>query len=164
MRVSRVLRVGLVTAMLAAASLGATAPGVAAYGKADQPLAQVEFSGNCDNSTYSLCADVVGVGGLWVWTEVDSGGSADFTGAGCNHVIGGIGGPGGAGAGPFKGTATWWLSTSGTQGALAFWADPTNTYYIVTYPSGEVFAYPVTDGHYAFQPVPGATVQLTVAP
>jgi hypothetical protein len=164
MRVSKVLRVALLTAMLAAASLGATAPGAAAYGKADQPLAQVEFSGNCDNSTYFLCADVVGVGGLWTWTEVDTGGTADFTGAGCGHVIGGIGGPGGAGGGPFKGTASWQYSTGVPSGAIAFWADPGNTYYLVAYPSGEVFAYPVTIGHYAFHPVPGVTVQLTVAP
>jgi hypothetical protein len=163
MRPTRVLRAALVAAILAIASLGVTTSGVAAYGKADQPLAQIEFSGNCDNPTFFLCAQVVGTGGLWVWTEVDTGGTADFTGASCGHVVGGIGGPGGAGAGPFKGTATWYESSTIPGNAFAFATDPGGNYYIVTYP-GNVFAYPVTQGTYSVHPVPGVAIQLTVAP
>ena len=135
-----------------------------AYGHADQPLAQIEFSANCNNPSYSLCSDVVGTGGIWLWIEIDANNTGDVAGAGCGHVVGGIGGPGGAGAESIRGDITWEYSTGVPNGVFSFAEDPTDTYYLVTIGPGEVFAFPVTQGHYSFRPVHGVTAQTQVAP
>ena len=141
-----------------------------AYGKADQPLAQLEFSANCDNPNFPPCAPPPaggGTGGIWLWVEVDAvNNSVDFAGAGCFHTVGGIGGPGGAGAGPIRGTGTWTYGTLETLPANAFPVaiDPNDQYYVVTLDPQDIFAFPVTQGHYSAHPAPGVSVQTTVAP
>lgn len=136
-----------------------------AYGHADQPLAQVELSANCNNPSFSLCQEV-GTGGIWLWIEIDANGTGDVAGAGCGHTVGGVGGPGGAGAGSIKGEVNW-IYTNGAgipPGTFAFFQDPSDTYYLVTLASGDVFAFPVTQGHYSFSPAKAVTVQLQIAP
>jgi hypothetical protein len=166
----RPFRALLAAGLLAFAMLGASSGGVLAYGKADQPLAQIELSANCNNASFPLCApfpDGVGTGGLWVWTEIDSGGTGDYTGAGCNHTVGGVGGPGGAGAGPFKGEATWSYTTleDAPPDANFFGTiDPNDSYYLVGYEDGSSWLYPTTAGHYGVKLAHGVVLQLTVAP
>lgn len=163
-RPTSVARVAALAGALAIASLGLSASGVAAYGKADEPLAQVEFSANCNNPGYWLCQQV-GLGGIWLWIEIDANSTGDVAGAGCGHVRGGPRG----GAGSIRGDITW-TSFSGTpadllaQGIFAFAVDPGGDYYIVALGPGEAFAFPTTVGHYSFNPVPGVSVQTTVAP
>ena len=161
--------VGVIAAMM----LGGT---VLAYGKADQPLAQIEFSGNCTNPDFPFCApppDGVGTGGIWYWIEIDAGGTGDIAGAGCGHTVGGVGGPGGAGADSIKGEISWTYSTAEDAPANAQTfpglQDPGDQYYLVTLPpdptgSSEMFLIPTTTGHYSFSPIHGVTLQLQVAP
>jgi hypothetical protein len=78
-----------------------------AYGHADQPLAQLELSGNCNNPAFPLCAappDGFGTGGIWVWIEIDANGTGDISGANGIDTVGG-GGP--AGAEKIKGEVSW---------------------------------------------------------
>src|SRR5437660_1247518 len=49
------LRLILAAGLLALGALGATSNGVAAYGRADHPLAQLELSANCNDPTFGLC-------------------------------------------------------------------------------------------------------------
>lgn len=157
----RRFRIIFLGAALAVAALGVSTSGVAAYGRADHPLAQIEFSANCNNPGFALCApppEGFGLGGIWLWIEIDSGGSGDVAGAGCGHVKGG-----GGGAGSIRGDITWWGST-GPQG-LAFAVDPNNLYYNVDLgDGGPPLSFPQTVGHYSFQPAPGVTVQTQIAP
>jgi hypothetical protein len=161
----RRFRIIFVGAALAIATLGMGSPGVSAYGKADQPLAQLELSANCNNPSFPLCAAPpagVGLGGIWLWIEIDQGGTADVAGAGCGHLKG-VGG----GASPIRGEAPWW-GFHGTAAALqaAFpgtfvvGTDPGGNYYVV--PFG--FAFPVTTGHYSVRLATAVFVQATVAP
>ncbi len=165
------LRILLIGAMLAVAALGAGSTSALAYGRADHPLAQLTVSANCDNRSFPLCAAPpagVGLGGIWLWIEIDqgptsAGGLAEVAGAECNHLRGVT--P--IGAGSIRGEAPWW-SFHGTAAALgaAFpgtfivGSDPNGDYYVV--PFG--FAFPKTTGHYAVRLVPGVSIQSTVAP
>jgi hypothetical protein len=153
------LRLLLAASLLAVATLGASTGGVAAYGHAEQPLAQIEFSGNCNNPDFPLCfppPNGFGLGGVWFWIEIDAGGTGDIAGAGCGHDRAGSGG-----AGPIKGEISW---TGGAANGAVFFADPNNKYYNVTIPDGTVFSFPQTQGHYSFKPAPAVTIQLQVAP
>ena len=156
------LRVLLAASLLAVAALGASTGGVAAYGHADRPLAQIELSANCNNPAFPLCfppPDGFGLGGIWLWIEIDSSGTGDVAGAGCGHIRG-VGG----GAGPIRGDVTWTASV-GPQGFNFFAVDPSNLYYNVSLPGQPmVFSFPQTVGHYSFRPAPAVTVQLQVAP
>ena len=155
------LRVLLAAGALAIVSLGAAAAPVGAYGRADQPLAQIEFSANCNNPSFPLCApppNGFGLGGVWFWIEIDANGTGDIAGAGCGHDRAGSGG-----AGPIRGEITWW-PTDGPQGE-AFVLDPNNHYYnVVVGGGGPPLSFPRTVGHYSFAPAPGVTIQLQVAP
>jgi hypothetical protein len=142
---------------------GLTAGGVAAYGRADQPVAQLTFSGNCDNPDFPLCAPPpqgFGLGGIWIWIELDANGTGDVAWADCLHVLGGPGG----GANSIRGDVTWWWSQL-PQGAPTTFGplDPAG-YYDVAIPNGEVLAFPATRGHYSAHPVPGVALETTVAP
>jgi hypothetical protein len=154
-------RVLLASCALVLVSLGATTGGVAAYGAADHPLAQVEFSGNCNNPDFPLCLPPpagFGLGGVWFWIEIDEGGTGDIAGAGCGHDRAGNGG-----AGPIRGEITW-TGTVGPQGA-AFFVDPNNLYYNVVLPGGgPPFSFPQTQGHYSWHPVHGVALELQIAP
>jgi hypothetical protein len=167
----RLLLTLAIVGMVAAVALIASGGEAFAYGKAEAPLAQIEFSGNCDNPSYPFCApppNGVGTGGLWFWIEVDAGGVGDISGAGCGHTVGGVGGPGGAGAGSIKGEITWTYSSlkDGRDAGASFFGmlDPGDRYYLVTIPEGQKFLFPTTTGHYSFQPAHGVALQLQVAP
>jgi hypothetical protein len=142
-----------------------------AYGRAESPLAQIEFSGNCNNATFPFCAPPpagIGTGGIWFWIEIDAGGGGDIAGSVCGHTFGSHG-PGSAGASSLKGEITWIYSTQAngiSAGAQSFpgIVDPGDRYYLVTLPAGEKFLFPTTVDHYHFAPVPGVTLQLQVAP
>lgn len=158
----KLLRVALLSATLAIPTLAVGASSVFAYGHADQPLAQIEISGNCNNPSFPLCAappDGVGVGGIWVWIEIDANGTGDVAGAACGHNVGGPGG----GAFPIRGEITWsYASASDLPAGAVLLTDPGDSYYWVP----EVFdlAIPVTPGHYSFHPVAGVSLQIQVAP
>ena len=162
MRPLRLFRIALVGSALVLAALGPGASSAAAYGRADQPLAQIEFSANCNNPSFFLCApppDGFGLGGIWLWIEIDSGGTGDVAGAGCGHVQGGPRG----GAGSIRGDITWTAST-GPLG-VAFAVDPNNLYYNVDLgDGGPPISFPQTVGHYSFAPAPAVTIQTQVAP
>jgi hypothetical protein len=161
---SRGLRAFIPALAIIATSLAAGSGTAAAYGSADQPLAQLEFSGNCNNPSFPLCDPQtgVGLGGIWLWVEVDANNTGDIAGAGCGHVRGS-----GGGAGSIKGDVTWvYGNEAAAIAAHAFilGADPTHTYYIVTVGPGEAFAWPVTVGHYSLHPVPAVALEVQTAP
>lgn len=153
----------LFAAAAAAAAMSVATSGQAlAYGSADQPLAQVALSANCDNPAFPLCQQV-GLGGIWLWVEIDTGGSADVAGAECGHDRAGSGG-----AGSIKGEFDW-TSFSGSPDQFAaaypdgflFGVDPNASYYVLL-PFG--FGFPTTVGHYSLHPAPGVSIQLQIAP
>jgi hypothetical protein len=175
-----------VTSALLAVLVGAAGTGKAlAYGSADQPIAQVEISGNCDNPSFLLCAPEpagVGTGGVWAWAELDTAGNdnthggMDFTFSGCGHTVGGIGGPGGAGGHGGPGQGIWYtvatLKDETDAGAFPFF-DPskyTGPVYVLDFFPGAppeddfIAAVPVPQGHYGWQPANGVTLQTQVAP
>jgi hypothetical protein len=170
MRLAKLLRILGPSLCLVTLGMGAGTSGAAAYGSADQPLAQVEVSANCNNPNFPLCAPPptgVGTGGIWLWIEIDSDNTADFSGAGCGHTIGGIGGPGGAGAGAIRGTTSWSYASfaqAAAAGAFFFGIDPNDSYYMVNFGPDGSFAFPTTQGHYSFQPVAGVVIELQIAP
>lgn len=161
MGLARVARVALATSALIIASLGLTASSAAAYGRADQPLAQIAFSASCNNPTFPLCDPTTGfgLGGIWIWVEIDANHTGDVAGADCTHVRG-VGG----GAGQIRGDVTWWWSQT-PEGipAVPGPLDP-NGYYNVALPNHVVLSFNVTVGHYSVHPVPGVTLNLQVAP
>ena len=161
MRLMR-LRVLLAATALAVAALGATTGGVSAYGHAEHPLAQIEFSANCNNPSFFLCAPApngFGLGGVWFWIEIDEGGTGDIAGAGCGHDRAGSGG-----AGSIRGEITW-VSSSPAPLGLSFATDPNDLYYNVFLgDGGPPRSFPQTQGHYSFKPAPGVTVQTQIAP
>src|SRR5262245_57096979 len=122
---------------------------------------QIEFSANCNNPDFPLCAPPpagVGLSGIWLWIEIDAAGSGDVAGAGCGHVRG-VGG----GAESIRGDITW-VKITIPPGAFPYWTDPTNTYYLVTLPGGASIPFPVTQGHYSFVPAPAVDLRLQVPP
>jgi hypothetical protein len=164
----RIVRVVLLAGLLTAASLGASAGGVAAYGHEDHPLAQIELSGNCNNPDFPLCFPPdqggFGLGGVWLWIEIDDEdvvgdgmGTADVAGSVCGHVRGE-----GGGASSIRGEFPWWFSVA-PAGAPIF-LDPNGYYNVDLGPLGGVLPLPVTLGHYSFHPVPGVAIELQVAP
>jgi hypothetical protein len=163
--------VALVSAMAAGV---AGAPGAFAYGAADQPVAQVEISGNCDNPSFWLCApepDGVGTGGVWVWSELDADGSMDATVTFCGHTVGG-GGAGGFGH-PDRDGHWWTISSLADAPANAgLFFDPSqsySSYYVLDFFPGSgaddfIAIVPAAVGHYAWHPTHGVSIQTQVAP
>ncbi len=105
-----------------------------------------------------------GLGGIWLWIEVDQGGTADVAGAGCSHIPGQ-----GSGAGSIRGEVPWW-SFSGTVAqlqatfgpeTLVVGEDPGGDYYV--FPEFG-FAFPTTTGHYSLTLDKGVFLQSQVAP
>jgi hypothetical protein len=159
----RRFRIIFLGAALAVATLGASSSGVAAYGAADHPVAQLEFSGNCNNPTFALCApppNGFGLGGIWLWIEIDANNTGDVAGAGCGHVRGGPRG----GAGSIRGDVTWWWSQLPQGGPTTFGPLDPAGYYNVAISGVGVLAFPVTQGHYSAHPAPGVALETTVAP
>ncbi len=160
-KLSRRLSPLVVSGMLAAFGIVGGAGNVLAYGAPDHPLAQIELTANCNNPDHPLCQPSpagFGLGGVWLWIEIDAGGSGDIAGAGCGHIRG-VGG----GADSIRGDITW-VKVTLPPGAFPFWTDPTNTYYLVTLGNGDALPFPVTVGHYSFSPAPAVAFQLQVAP
>ncbi len=128
MRFLKSLRLVLLAAALAIPTVAFTSGSVFAYGHADQPLAQLEISGNCDNPNNYFCSNVVGVGGIWLWIEIDANGTGDVAGSGCGHTVGGPRG----GAESIRGDVTWETSmarprpTTGSASRPS-WIRPTAT-------------------------------------
>lgn len=152
--------------LLWAASLGFTAGTVAAYGHADGPIAQIEFSANCNNPDFFLCAPPpagFGLGGVWLWIEIDGGagatsGEADIAGAGCGHIPG-VGG----GGGPIRGEFEWWWSATPDGADVTFGAySGADGYYNID--AGDILSFPVTVGHYSFHPAHAVAIEVQVAP
>jgi len=160
------VRIAIATVALVVATMSTGSNVALAYGKADQPLAQLEFSGNCNNPDFPLCAPPpvgVGLGGIWLWVEVDANSTGDVAGAGCGHVRGGPRG----GAGSIRGDITWVYGSAAqaaTAGAFPLGQDPNDRYYIVTIAPGELFAWPTTVGHYSWHPAPGVALEAQTAP
>jgi hypothetical protein len=157
----RMFRVALIAGLLVLASMGFSASGAAAYGHADQPLAQIEVSLNCDNPDFPGCQPPpvgFGLGGVWLWIEIDANGTADVAGAVCGHVRGE-----GGGAFSIRGEFEWSFSPTPVGGIL--FADP-NGYYVVDFgPAlGSALSLPVTQGHYSSHPLPGVAIEMQVAP
>jgi hypothetical protein len=157
----RIVRGVSIACMLAVASLGFSTGSVAAYGHADQPLAQIELSLNCNNPDFPGCQPPpvgFGLGGVWLWIEIDAIGTADVAGAVCGHVRGE-----GGGASSIRGVFDWSFSPTPVGGIL--FADP-NGYYVVDFGSvlGSKVSLPVTQGHYSSHPLPGVAIELQVAP
>lgn len=182
----------LVVVVVAAAALAAAVFGTGkalAYGHADQPVAQVEISGNCDNPSFFFCSNVVGLGGVWTWAELDNVPSStvsgwnemDATAAFCGHTRGG-GGPGSAGGGGGPDPFGVWHEYSNLGLALA--ANPnaepllaalgsgsayTGAVYVLDFfpgsgPDDFMPVVPVAQGHYSAHPAPGVSLQVQVAP
>lgn len=168
---------GSVSAVVLALGGAVLSPGAAfAYGSADQPLAQVEISGNCDNPSFELCQEV-GVGGIWTWAELDTAGgngtsgTMDYTISFCDHTYAGTG-PHAAGAFGHPGEGQWWTITSLDQapaGAFPFF-DPSQSYeayYVLDFSAdGFMAVVPAGYGHYSSPgdwPA-GAQFQTQVAP
>jgi hypothetical protein len=164
-------RLTLLTVAAAAVAAVAGSGNALAYGHADQPIAQVEISGNCNNPAFGLCQEV-GLGGVWAWAELDtaggstSGGSMDYTLTFCGHS-----GPGG---GPGEGT---WVKVNSLGAAFALGGEPFfdtsvsySAYYVLDFfpgspPADDFIAIvPAAYGHYGMNPVPAVTIQTTVAP
>jgi hypothetical protein len=179
-----VLLVALLAAMVVAAGVLGTGKALA-YGKGT--VAQVEFSGNCDNNAW-CSTNFGGTGGIWVWAALNGDGTVDATEAGCGHTVGGIHGPGGAGAGggPIEGTWSTAPDVLTAVGEGAFpvaiaMSNPTTPdlsvpYYVISLNDGFVYAVPERLGHYNYSGVqflagvpanmhvPGVSFQTTVAP
>jgi hypothetical protein len=179
----------LVTALCVVAGLVGT-DRAQAYGHADQPVAQVEVSGNCNNASFCN-ANFGGTGGVWIWAELDGDGSVDATFAGCGHTVGGSGGAGGAGGGGGPASGTWTVASNIFDAVsdpnvfpvgLALNSDGSlNTsvpYYVITLDVGGPFeiAVPAQVGHYNYSglqfingippgtKIPGVNFQTQVAP
>lgn len=160
-----------------------------AYGKADQPIAQVEISGNCDNPDFFFCSNVVGLGGVWAWAELDNLPSSttvgwnemDATFAGCGHVRGGApahtsgGGGGPDPIGVWKQFSSLGAAEQATGGAaepllLLGGGNPyTGSVDVLDFfpgsgPDDFEAVVPVAQGHYSAQPAPGVSLQIQVAP
>jgi hypothetical protein len=165
----KVIRTVLLAGLLAGASLGLTAGGVAAYGHADGPIAQIEFSANCNNPDFFLCYPPelggFGLGGVWLWIEIDGGtgavsGDADVAGSGCGHDRAGSGG-----AFSIRGEFEWWWSATAEGADITFGTySGGDGYYNVALGPGEAFSFPVTIGHYSFHPAAGVAIETQVAP
>jgi hypothetical protein len=184
-------KLGLLLLLVAAFAVVAGVAGsgkALAYGKADQPVAQVEISANCNNPSFAFC-NVVGLGGVWAWAELDNVPSdsvsgwneMDATFAGCGHTRG-AGGPGSAGAGGGRDPIGVWqqfpslldaeIATGGAAEPLLLLGSGnpySGSVYVLDFFPGSgaddfMPVVPVAQGHYSARPVSGVSLQVQVAP
>jgi hypothetical protein len=177
----RSLLVLALTAMLVVGTSVLGAGTAFAYGHADQPLAQVEISANCNNPDFALCQEV-GLGGVWAWAELDTvggdgtSGDMDFTVAFCGHSGPG-GGPHSAGGFGQPGEGVWWtvdnLGDALAAGAFPFFdtSQTYDAYYVLDFfpgsgPDDFIAVVPAAYGHYSSPSSfpAGAQFQTQVAP
>jgi hypothetical protein len=152
LRVRQVAFAAIVSASLAVGLVAAQAGSVFAYGKT--AVYQVEISAN-----QSFASG--GGYGVWLWIELDSNGTGDYTGSDCGHNLDGHGS---AGAVSDKGDVTWW--TDGTNlyinGVVLNGVPPSGLPISITVPAA--YGHSKTSlAAIAGAPLPG-WVQLTVAP
>jgi hypothetical protein len=150
-----------------------------AYGRADQPVAQVEISANCDNPSFGLCQEV-GLGGVWVWSELDSDtGSGtvadpspmDSTVTFCSHQTPGV--PNGAFGHPDR-DGVWYRISSLAEmppGASPFFDTSVSysSYYVMDFFPGTgqddfIAVVPAPVGHYSLKPAHAVSIETQVAP
>ena len=164
---NRLVAIGA-TPLVAAVALGLS-PVAAHAATPNRAVAQIEVAANCDSVVPGACAFAGGTGGIWFWTDLETGGGGDVSGAQCGHTVGGVGGPGGAGAGSIQGTVSWQttsLTDALDQGAEFFGtsnSNGTDSYYLVSGPMG-LWAFPTETGHYSVKLASGIQIQITVAP
>jgi hypothetical protein len=148
------------------------APGASAdYGKTSQY--QVGISLNCDMPHSSICDQFGGTGGFWGWYVFNNDGTGDAQVAGCGHTTGGIGGPGGAGAGHEDIDFTWTTGPASgpivSPNGLDFYITSDTTRFtgrgggVATNINEGDTGIPAYPGHYSFRPAPGVSAQITVA-
>src|SRR6266568_1883027 len=162
----RPLMMGVLSAAVTVA-VGVLGTGTAfAYGAADQPIAQVEISGNCNNPDFALCQEV-GLGGVWAWAELDTAGGSGTSGS-MDFTLTFFGHPG---------EGSWWTATS-LSDALAAGAFPFfdtsqtySAYYVLDFfpgtgPDDFIAVVPAVYGHYSSPSSfpAGAQFQTQVAP
>ncbi len=109
-----------------------------------------------------LCANVFGVGGFWIWAELDQGGTGDATVAFCIHGL-----PSAPHGGAF-GTPTEISWTTMTWAGLPFAIgsvnqDPNNSYLVISTTHVTLVTVPATPGHYSFSAGPAVQAQTQVA-
>lgn len=185
MRMTRsVLTAAAAALPLSAVGVLATSTNAFGYGAADHPIAQVEISGNCDNPAFALCApptqNGVGLGGVWVWSELDTttgnitSGTMDATVTFCGH---GTGHPGAFGHPDHTGVWVRYASLTTAEAATAGHAQPFYNpatyhgsvdvldFFPHTTPATDFVAVvPTQQGHYSEHPAPAVSIQLQVAP
>lgn len=166
------IRLSLLLAALVAAALVVPSVASADYGNTSQY--QVGISLNCDAPHSSICNQFGGTGGEWGWYVFNNDGTGDAQIAGCGHTVGGIGGPGGAGAGHQDVDFTWTTGPStaspvGSPNGLDFYITSDTTRFTgrgggtVTDANVGDTGIPAYPGHYSFHPAPGVTAQIQVA-
>jgi hypothetical protein len=150
----------IATLALTTVIAGSTASGAAAYG--NDAVYQIEFSGNCDDPANFLCANVFGVGGIWVWAALDKDQTGDGTVAFCAHGL-----PtaphGGAFGSPVQ--VTWTVIANYTGDPFAIGSvnkDPNNNYLAIATAQGPLITVPATPGHYSFRAGPAVQAQTQV--
>jgi hypothetical protein len=154
----------LVAAAATTASFIAAAP---AQASSDYSHAQYQltFSLNCNNPS-APCQQVFGLGGIWGWIALASGGTGNAQVTDCGHAVGG-GGPGQAGAGhiAFDPTFTVISSPAGPPSPITP-VDPNGEYIVFTDPTSAALGLPpmpATYGHYSIGFM-GARGEETIAP
>jgi hypothetical protein len=137
---------------MAGALVAVQAGSVLAYGKT--ALYQVEISANQSFAS-------AGGYGVWLWIELDSNGTGDYTGSDCGHNLDGHGT---AGAAADRGDVRWW--TDGTtlyiSGVVLNGVPPSGVPVLITVPA--TYGHSMTSLASIFNvPLPG-WAQLQVAP
>ena len=174
MRRSVVLLVAFAAAVALTSGFASSA---GAYGGgAAHDMWQIGISFNCNNP--AICVNDQGqpeLGGFWGWAEFDRAGTQTWGDAeltGCGHTVGGIGGPGGAGAGHFAiDVHSWYIGSNGD-----FWVTgETDTFVGHGPPQSQTFdpenedtGVPATPGHYSTTDLfgfsaPGLSFNIQVA-
>jgi hypothetical protein len=146
----------LVTLIAFSVVIAASASPAGAYGGgASHDMWQIGISFNCTNPTPGFCDDFGGTGGFWGWGEFDRAGSQTWGNAqltGCGHTVGGIGGPGGAGAGHFSiAVHSWYIGSNGNFWVTSETATNVGHGLLVSEtfdPENEDTGIPATPGHY----------------
>jgi hypothetical protein len=138
---------------------GSTASTAAAYG--NDAVYQIEFSGNCDNPANFFCANVFGVGGIWVWAALDADHTGDGTVAFCAHGF-----PtaphGGAFGSPIDVTWSTMSYAGNPMNIGSVNQDPNNNYLVISTTQGPLITVPATPGHYSFRSGPAVQAQTQV--
>jgi len=160
---------------VAAFAVGFASSAGAYGGGANHDMWQIGISFNCTNPTPGFCNDFGGTGGFWGWGEFDRAGSQTWGDAqltGCGHTVGGIGGPGGAGAGHFAiDVHSWYIGANGN-----FWVTSETDTFVghgppvsqEFTPENEDTGIPATPGHYSTTDLfgfsaPGLSYNIQVA-